>query len=477
MAFFYVKYDPADATDGQGTATGDGGRTTVQRTGAWSVTTTEFYKSIEDAVLATTPPVAGDYIFCSNLHDYDYPASLNINIPSGVFLISVDDANQEQYLRGAGESGGKTNVSQNLHYYSADNVGSMFFRGFDFQAGFNLQFTFGTRGMHYLDDCSLTIHKLGDASAQIMVAWAGGQYARARNCTFNWPNDTTQQGYLHLSSNAMVDFENCTFTGDFTNRGYLGQVWSGDRVGHFKFNNADFSVCTGLTGIIKGADTTRRAIITGNRILVPSGVPLMQSGYNVETNHVKVSSIGSSNEYYTDEEHMPEGIIDVDINSYLNSTYDGTTGFSTVLSTNANASFLRPLRYKLCAIPAQDLTTTKTLFVEFLFDADGTTAEAVAGQLATGEFWLEAVQNDPASHALGKVISSRPADVLSPGVQHTASSAGGWVGEPAGAVDYVETLTLSPVIDLDTDSGLIELWVCLGIPNATVNVCPAVSIS
>ncbi|MHA1962275.1 MAG: hypothetical protein ACW99U_18885 [Candidatus Thorarchaeota archaeon] len=102
MAWYYVKNG--------GTATGDGGRVTTQRTGAWSGTTSEYYDTLEDAINATTTPTDGDLILCSDLHSGTNTAGASINLGSGATggvglqIISVDDANQENYKPGASET-------------------------------------------------------------------------------------------------------------------------------------------------------------------------------------------------------------------------------------------------------------------------------------------------------------------------------------------------------------------------------------
>jgi len=101
MAWYYVKNG--------GTATGDGGRVTTERTGLWNTTASEYYDTIDDAVGATTPPGDGDSIHCSHLHSASNAHNgTNYNVPgvesgAGLSIISVDNANQELYKPGASE--------------------------------------------------------------------------------------------------------------------------------------------------------------------------------------------------------------------------------------------------------------------------------------------------------------------------------------------------------------------------------------
>lgn len=102
MAYFYVR----DHADGIGTATGDGGRTAAVQTGDWDTVfsaTTQYYVSMVAAFAATTPPVSGDVVICSHIHDHNYGASPTVTVPDGVIIMSVNDVVIEDYLAGASE--------------------------------------------------------------------------------------------------------------------------------------------------------------------------------------------------------------------------------------------------------------------------------------------------------------------------------------------------------------------------------------
>jgi len=107
MAWYYVKNG--------GTATGDGGRVTTQRTGTWSVTASEYYDEIADAIGATTVPDDGDFIMVSDAHNKTGAATWTANANgaaagAGLYIVSVDNANQENYAPGGSEAG-SANVS------------------------------------------------------------------------------------------------------------------------------------------------------------------------------------------------------------------------------------------------------------------------------------------------------------------------------------------------------------------------------
>lgn len=90
-----------------GTATGDAGRYTTKQTGSFAALgTANYYATIAAALAATTAPVAGDYIVCSNLYAHDNVGGAIANsFPTGggITCMSVDDANCDQYSAGAKE--------------------------------------------------------------------------------------------------------------------------------------------------------------------------------------------------------------------------------------------------------------------------------------------------------------------------------------------------------------------------------------
>jgi hypothetical protein len=107
VAYFYVKNSLGTRTTGGGLTQQTGSFTTL---GAASV-----YATIAAAI--TDGAVAGDHILCSDLHDFDSTSTtITYNGPTTGFLaiISVDDANCDQYSAGAIEqttSGSSADVS------------------------------------------------------------------------------------------------------------------------------------------------------------------------------------------------------------------------------------------------------------------------------------------------------------------------------------------------------------------------------
>ncbi len=166
MAFFYVKSGS--------TGTGDQGRYATQQTGTFAALgATGAYGSISAAYAATTPPVSGDFIFVSDLHNFNNTVTSNWLYTSAVntqlFIASVSDTAIDQYSAGAVES---WNDGQDL-----DVDGTTIISGIDLSIGDDLVPQAGTRLT--LSDCDVTLSGAGD---QININVAGA-YVRMINCT------------------------------------------------------------------------------------------------------------------------------------------------------------------------------------------------------------------------------------------------------------------------------------------------------
>ena len=132
--------------------------------------------------------------------------------------------------------------------------------------------------------------------------------------------------------------------------------------------------------------------------------------------HFDLAGLDTGDNYaYFYEEDTSLGIAEYDGVQYLSDTYDGTTSFSTQIDTGSTADISAPFIRKLGTIPAQDLTTAKTVSVEL----------AGSAGLLTTDVWLECVIQDTTDQALGVAISGEPADPEATGSALTTSTASG----------------------------------------------------
>lgn len=226
MAWYYVKSG--------GTATGDGGRVTTQRTGAWSGTTSEYYDNFQDAAGATTPYADGDFILCSHLHNASYTAGLFVNftnpisVTSTLQIISVDNANQENYLPGASETLTDTDSVR----YTVSG-GSQLFAGISFAiSGTSGTFVAGTalRTLKIIDG---TLDGSASTTPGALILIIDGVGVELVNTDIN--------GYLRFANGASVYWHGGTL---LTTSGDIFILGGGDG---------------GLTAIIEGVDMSAQA--------------------------------------------------------------------------------------------------------------------------------------------------------------------------------------------------------------------------
>lgn len=98
--FYYVKSG--------GSATGDAGRVaTTRSTGSFATKgASAYYDNIVAALAATTSPVAGDFVFVSDLHSHSYGAADTVYTGPAtngdiLYIVSVSDSNLDQYSLGS----------------------------------------------------------------------------------------------------------------------------------------------------------------------------------------------------------------------------------------------------------------------------------------------------------------------------------------------------------------------------------------
>ncbi len=228
MAWYYVKNG--------GTATGDGGRVTTQRTGLWSATTSEYYDTLEDCIAATTEPGDTDLILISDLSSNSYAiiADLILNQPGdqdglGMMIVSVDNANQEDYKPGADET-----VTGAFSINFEHNV---LIAGVDLTAGQGIQFETNGRFIRFSD---LTISAIG-ANNVINTLGSDGVTLDLINVDINRSNALSG---INISNGVLLRWYGGTLTGEATATvsAFVGYADAGATV---LLMGVDLSVLTG----------------------------------------------------------------------------------------------------------------------------------------------------------------------------------------------------------------------------------------
>ena len=234
---------------------------------------------------------------------------------------------------------------------------------------------------------------------------------------------------------------------------------------------ADVDIQNGDAGdyIVSDDDGGRSVLI--KRCKIPAAMNYMNNGPTRPQCKVKFHSVASGNSPYVLKEYYFEGLIESDTDTYLDATYDGTNGYSVLMTTDADAVvWTRPLRFKLADVYVSAIN--KTLTVELL-STDGVAATT----LHTNDVWLEVEYPDSTIAAYGNILSTRAATILSADVELTASAkgAGDWTGELANNNFYKLVADFTGVADEAV--GVYTVWACQAIPSESVYYCPKITVN
>jgi len=444
--FYYVKEG--------GAATGDAGRVeTTKSTGSFDTKgSSNYYDAIDDAVGADAPPTAGDLIFVSDASVNTESTTYTMTIPDGVQVVSVSDTNCDQYSAGATIDNTSAGSDDWIRINPAAN-GWASYRGFTFDTNEWVSIVATDSYRVRFEDCTFEKHH---ASGSVFASSSSSGSQRSGMCEL---------------INCTVIAEHSSNSLTFPTDGYIDNLQAG--AGHaaidtvfilqaslggndVRVTNTDLSALGATATCVSFANADH-----GNIILDRCKIGASQTLHStilVPTNTITVSSCDAGDGYYYSYYADFYGAAEQDTTTYLNATYDGTNGFSIQVDTTAEASISTPFRYKLGSIPAQDLSSSKTVTVE---------ATSATGSLDNGDWWLELVRQDNTDQALGVAETTQHATATESGdgTAHTTSGTGTWTS--GAATDYIETITPGALANVDNDT--VEVWVVVAKPSLTIN--------
>lgn len=427
MAFFYVKTG--------GTATGDAGRATSQRTGSFaSMGAAAYYASITGAIAATTPPVAGDFIFCSDAHS---GSVATLSVPASINIVSVADTNCDQYSAGASESGGANNAFYNC---AAGGVNS--FTG--------MTLTGGNSGLFLRSAAGGTLIVNGGVlnaggSGDMIFSDVSGGTLEINDADLIFQNSPA----MRLGQNSRTVFRGCFSTG--TARAKLCSALADGC--SLEFYDTDVSQLLTANIFDDVSTSVGRYALKMRRCKLPASfaafdaTPLIAS-YEIDIAACSNPATPDHNAYHYFYYASPLGEVEEDITTYLSATYDGSNGFSALFSSGAKCTRHAPLRYLLGVIPAQDLTSAKTITVDVTSDAG----------LTDNDIWIEVVRPDSTDNALGKIGSTQNADLVAPGSALPTVGAGTWTN--ADAASYLISYDIGALANIN--NGNVAVYGCVG---------------
>lgn len=237
MAYYYVSNQVGTLTSG------DGGRTTTQRTGAFSsMSASEVYLRLDHCFRdSTTKPADGDIVFVADDHDYDVSASfLEIYSQSnsqdnGVYIICVSASDCTTASTGA-----KERTTSSFGFQGAP----IYVYGMTFATTNQIQVN-GSNSSLILENCNLELEGNGD----YLYANNDGTSIRMYGGTLSYANGTN--GIIRAVGGSAMHFHNVSFTGTGTpaENDYLIKGEAGNGGGLVYLEGCDLS---GITNNIIG---------------------------------------------------------------------------------------------------------------------------------------------------------------------------------------------------------------------------------
>ena len=391
----------------------------------------------------TLSPTLDDVFFVANDHAAVYASNLDISMlkPQRSLWVSVDPAD-DSYTPGATETLNNT-LFGIIH--PGDHFGCTF-------GGITFESTSAFSTANSLVNVRVILHESTVKSITIYGAANDGSVAKFNDCT--WYGLSQASGRIFCGNGGHVHIDNMQAHASHTKVDSLFEG-IGNGSAHFVCENTDLSAL-----IVAGGDIAKLPLIGDDsfflklrRCKLPATWDLFSSTpVNNKNIYVDIAECDAGDGYgYFLYYDGVLGQVEQDTAQYLNDTYDGTTFFSAQFDTNANTiNVFNPLKYKLGTLPAQDLSSSKTVSIELSGPAGLTDADVYA----------VVVVSDNTDLALGKKYTSLPADPVSGTSALTSSSA---VWNITTGTEYKIDVVI-PALANATNSN-VDVYLCVGKPS------------
>src|SRR3990167_644579 len=415
MAYFYVKSG--------GTATDDAGRETTMRTGAFEANANNFPNV--QAVFATTGTAvaAGDFILCSDLSAHAYAASVTYGTAGllwAVYVVSVDDANQEQYKAGAIED------LDGAGTYDLNISGYVVIEGLIIRVGDDIQpnIDSGVLFRH----CTIT---MTNNLNTIGVGVAFDANVSFENTTISWTSGTTGPAITSRR-------------GGITHM-YGGTLDGGSGTIDSLFNNTSDGGGTGIFENVDMTDVTK--IITGN------GAGLDDNFYVV----VKKCALNGS-VTFADETFIKDGQYLLVMEScsgagreyqFFQRTNGGDVQDNTTIYRDESEAFPSATKVRLKCTAVAATSIASPLYFDFptqKIDLSSASTDTIriyfasTTALTNTNCWAEVYYPDGTNTHVSNLATNRASDILAAGTAHTDDSGSStWkdgAGDLAGYNEY-----------------------------------------
>jgi len=446
MAYYYVKTG--------GTATGDGGRYATKQTGAWFATSTDYYATVNDALSATTAPADGDIIIVSENHNESASSILFGFGTAKVSVVSVDDTAIDTYKAA---TSAQFTASGDLIWNSGNSrqvswFGCWFQTGDDMRVGYDTSF-------YYFFDCKFVMTGAGDLfqlnqEENIFVCV---------DCEFEFGATSGRFSLGDCGFYVYGGSVTCT-AGTLVTLFDVGNIGNGNGFSECVFAGVDLSDVAKITNTnntVAEAPFTLKVL----NCQLASGVVYVGSSNNPKQKILVTGSRdGASAEYqylYIDGAEQVEE--DTQIYRDESIAWPDGTKTSLKITTTSYTSKAQPFIYEM---PGQ--------FVELSSAASDVISVYLASTstLYEDDVWASVIYPDGTSYQIGRMVSSRQANILNESAVELTTDAGSdWRDGASALSGYNEyKIDLDTSVNPGSDSvPIVRLFVAKA---ATIYVCP-----
>lgn len=451
-----------------GTATTTAGRFSSAQTGTrTALGVSSLFGNMKDAIAVCTETitsgdnhkvyVSDDHAFASSTAtDFDWSPTNDTHVE----FISVSDADITTYsIATTAQEAAQTTAGIDIDLDSCNSSYFTFYGlYFEYRDIFRGGGTFDHNEMTFVDCTFEKIQGTGNAMFHIT---GDGCDVELRNCDFKLTTGHILACPVRFDRQTNIIMDNCT---NSTANKFDNIVLGPDLTGAIIIKNMD------LSDFITGTDHLASTMSTGNdrmditldRCVFPSGMGISKATPTLLNYLVRYQNAGTTGQWYNQQQFKNGFTIELSTTIHNDATYDGTNGVSLEVDTLTDCTDAAPGRFLLATLMDQDLSGVggKTYTVYF----------TCGSTLNTKQLSLFAMHPTGTDQAQGASVRTIPGPMTA-GSTHTTST---WT---TGALtnSYEETVTITQ--QTGVTKGKVDIWVELRVPNLTINIDPAITVT
>lgn len=404
------------------------------------------------AALADAACVAGSTIYVGHNSTTTYTASVTYTnsgtAANPIKIYSVTSGDETTLNAGAIEDADGATTYDLLY------SGHVYVYGVVFKCGRDVRMVDNTSWI--FEECEIQANR---SSRYLGSLGAEGAYWKLINTDITC-NASDQ--YIRLTEGCKLEWLGGTLN---TNLNYLFKV--ADEGGIYIVRGVDLSAMTGagtkfiIDGFGSSGDEAVSLEVSGCKLAAANPPVLVNDTPAIDGVHISMESCHSGDQPYF-QHHMSQGDVYLDTSVYRSAQYDGSTEYSAKIVTNANASYVKPLRFKLAEVWC---SANPTLTVHCTHDINGDSSDA-----QDDEVWLEIEYPTSGNTAYRQWDRTSKMAPLGTAADLTTEGSAGWTSSQN--VDNSIAVTIA-----GGGAGVHTIWVCSARASETIYFCPKVDVT